>query len=174
MIGLVALILVFVLGGLAVVALAMRGPRRPTGSAAARGPRSRRRSSRLGFIGAGLVALAFGVGIPALVLTFNAGTQSKAAPGGVELTSAQQRGREIYAENCGTCHTLAAANSVGKVGPNLDAIIPGIADKKARIAFIDDAVTNGRARGQGQMPKGLIDGVDQAQVSDFIATTAGR
>lgn len=176
MIGLIAVVLVFVLAGLTVVALAMRTPRRSGGSVRAGGPGDRRRgrSRRLGFIGAGVVALAFGVGIPALVLTFNADSQSKAAPGGVELTASQQKGREIYARNCAQCHTLASANSVGKVGPNLDRIIPVIADKKARIAFIDDAVVNGRARGQGQMPKGIIDGTDQRQVSDFIATTAGR
>lgn len=171
MLGLVVIVLVFVLGGLTVVGLALRGG---GGKPAARDPRSLRRSRRLGLAGIGVVALAFGVGIPALVLTFNANTQSKAAPGGLELSAAQQHGRKVFAKNCATCHTLAAANSVGKVGPSLDAIIPPIAEEKARIAFINDAVTNGRARGQGQMPRGLIDGTDQQEVSDFIATAAGR
>ena len=35
-----------------------------------------------------------------------------------------ERGREaraeLFGENCAVCHTLAAANAVGKVGPNLD------------------------------------------------------
>lgn len=170
MLGLIAVILVFVLAGLSVVAVAMRSGRKP----GVRDARGQRRGQRLGLIAVGAITLAFGIAIPALVLMFNAGSQSKAAPGGVELTAFQQNGREVYAKNCATCHTLAAANSVGKVGPSLDAIIPQIADKKARIAFINDAVVNGRARGQGQMPKGLIDGADQAQVADFIATAAGR
>lgn len=167
MIGLVVIVLVFVVAGLTVVGLALRSGRKSTS-------RTSKRGQRFALLGAALVTLAFGIGIPALVLAYNADSQSKAAPGGIELTAAQQDGRQIFAKNCATCHTLAAANAVGKVGPSLDAIIPPIPDKEARIAFIDDAVVNGRARGQGQMPKGLIDGSDQAQVSDFIATAAGR
>ena len=30
----------------------------------------------------------------------------------------------MFGEHCGVCHTLAAANAVGKVGPNLDVIQP--------------------------------------------------
>lgn len=170
MLGLLVIVLVFVFAGLGVLALAMRSGR----TAGPRSPKSAKRSQRLAIGGVGLVALAFGLGIPALVLAYNAGSQSKGAPGGVELTASQQHGRRVFAKNCSTCHTLGAANAVGKVGPSLDAIIPPIADKKARVAFINDAVVNGRARGMGQMPKGLIDGTDQAQVSDFIATAAGR
>lgn len=168
MFGLVVIVLIFVVSGLTVVALAMRTGRK------ASTPKSAKRSQRFALVGAGVVVLAFGIGIPALVLVYNADSQSKAAPGGIQLTAAQQDGRQLFAKNCATCHTLAAANAVGRVGPSLDAIIPPIPDKEARIAFIDDAVVNGRARGQGQMPKGLIDGTDQDQVSDFIATTAGR
>ena len=168
--GLLVIIIVFVSAGLGVIALAMR-----TGRTA--GPRTRkgaRRKRRLALGGAAIMALAFGLGIPALVMTYNASSQSKGAPGGVKLTASQQHGRQVFAKNCSTCHTLAAANAVGKVGPSLDAIIPPIPEKKARIAFVDDAVANGRARGMGQMPKGLIDGTDQQEVSDFIATAAGR
>ncbi len=167
MLGLIAIVLVFVALGLGVVALALRSGRKANTKPSRSGQRS-------ALLATGLTALAFGFAVPALVLAYNAGGQSKGAPGGVELTADQQEGREIFAKNCSTCHQLAAANAVGRVGPSLDAIIPPIADKKARIAFIDDAVTNGRARGMGQMPKGLIDGTDQERVSDFIATAAGR
>lgn len=167
MIGLVVIVLIFVVAGLTVVGLAMRSGRKASAKPS-------KRSQRVALLGAGMVTLAFGIGIPALVLAYNADSQSKAAPGGIELTASQQTGRKVFAKNCATCHTLAAANAVGKVGPSLDAIIPAIPDQKARVAFIDDAVVNGRARGQGQMPKGLVDGTDQAQVSDFVATAAGR
>ena len=33
-------------------------------------------------------------------------------------------GRELFGEHCGVCHTLAAANAIGKVGPNLDTLQP--------------------------------------------------
>ncbi len=167
MIGLIAIVLAFVLTGLAVIALAMRSGRKAN-------TRTTKRSYRLTLVGAGIVTLAFGLGIPALVLAHNASNQSKGAPGGVELTASEQKGRQIFAKNCSTCHTLAAANAVGRVGPSLDAIIPPIPDKKARVSFVNDAVTNGRARGMGQMPKGLVDGTDQARVAEFIATAAGR
>lgn len=167
MLGLIAIVLAFVLAGLTTVAVAMRSGTKPSAKSA-------KPSQRLAVAGAGVVTLAFGLGIPALVLAYNAGTQSKGAPGGIELTASQQEGREIFAKNCSTCHVLAAANAEGRVGPSLDVIIPAIPDKKARISFIDDAVVNGRARGMGQMPKGLIDGTDQEHVSDFVAVAAGR
>ncbi len=167
MLGLIVIVLVFVFMGLTVVVLAMRSGRKAT-------PKGAKRSHSLALVGTGVVTLAFGLGIPALVLAYNAGNQSKGAPGGIELTASQQEGREIFAKNCSTCHVLSAANAVGRVGPSLDAIIPPIPDKKARIGFIDDAVANGRARGMGQMPKALIDGTDQEKVSDFVATVAGR
>ncbi len=167
MLGLLAIILAFVGLGLTAVGLGMRNGRKAN-------PKPTRRGQRTLLFGASAVALAFGLGVPAIVMAYNADSQSKAAPGGVDLTASQQHGRRVFAKNCSTCHTLAAANAVGKVGPSLDAIIPAIAQKKARIAFIDDAIVNGRARGQGQMPKGLIDGSDQQEVSDFVATAAGR
>ncbi len=167
MLGLIAIVLTFVIMGLTVVALAMRSGHRAT-------PEGAKWKHGFALAGTAIVTLAFGLGIPALVLAYNAGSQSKAAPGGIELTASQQEGREIFAKNCSTCHVLAAANAVGRVGPSLDVIIPAIPDKKARIGFVDDAVVNGRARGMGQMPKGLIDGTDQAKVSDFVAVAAGR
>ena len=57
----------------------------------------------------------------------------------------------MFAKYCATCHTLAASNAVGKVGPNLDMLHPPK-------GLILDAIKNGRARGQGQMPAGLVDG----------------
>ncbi len=167
MLGLIVIVLVFVALGLTAVGLGLRT-----------GQKANRRPSRKGQRSALTVTLvataAFGLAIPALVMAYNAKSGSKGAPGGVQLTADQQHGRKVFARNCSTCHTLAAANGVGKVGPSLDAIIPPIASKKARIAFVNDAVTNGRARGQGQMPRGLIDGTDQQDVADFIATAAGR
>lgn len=172
MIALVLVVLTFVLLGLGVVALAMRSGRRtgPPGGGGRRG----RGPSRGAVVGFTIVALAFGVGVPALVMAYNGGNQSKVAPGGLELTASQQHGRQLFTRNCGSCHTLAAANGVGKVGPVLDDIIPKIADEKARVAFIDDAIKNGRARGNGQMPKGVVDGQDAEDVASFVAVSAGR
>lgn len=167
MIGLIAVVLVFVGIGLTVVALAMRSGRKPDAKAT-------KRSQPAVMAGAGLVMLAFGLGVPAFAITYNNASQSKEAVGGISLTADEQEGRIIFSEKCATCHQLDAANAVGRVGPDLDAIIPPIAKEEARIAFINDAITEGRARGNGQMPAGLVDGENQDQVAAFIARTAGR
>jgi mono/diheme cytochrome c family protein len=111
------------------------------------------------------MVLLLGVLVPALVIA--AAKSTDKAPGGVKLTAADERGRAVFAERCATCHTLAAANAVGKVGPNLDQLRP----PKALIA---DAIKKGRARGQGQMPANLVDGQQAQEVSDFVAKVAGH
>ena len=45
---------------------------------------------------------------------------------------------------------------------------------KNRVTFIESAVTEGRARGNGQMPAGLLDGQDEQNVAAFVAKAAGR
>ncbi len=167
MIGLIVIVLVFVGAGLSVVALALRSGRKPDAKAT-------KRSQPAVMVAVGLVTLAFGIGLPILAISYNNDSQSKESVGGISLTADQQEGRVVFAQKCATCHQLDAANGVGRVGPNLDKIIPPIAEEKARIAFINDAITNGRARGNGQMPRGLVDGEDQDRVAAFIARTAGR
>jgi mono/diheme cytochrome c family protein len=139
-----------------------------------------RGASRAVSAGVAIVALLIGIGVPALVMASNSHSQSKKAPGGVRLTNAERRGRTLFAKNCSNCHTIAAAHSAGKVGPNLDALISGIngaspsATIKNRVTFITSAVTQGRARGNGQMPAGLLDGQDEQDVAAFVAKVAGR
>ena len=164
MIATAAFVLVFLVIGLSVVFIAMgSGPR------GARTPQhgQSRGGRRAAFVIAGLVTVAFGIGIPVAVIAANNNDQSKDATGGVKLTDRQQAGRSVFARNCSTCHTLRAANAVGRVGPNLDVIRPPK-------ALVLDAIKNGRARGMGQMPADLVDGQDAQDVADFVAATAGR
>ena len=164
MIGTLVLVLVIIALGLATVAVALRaGPKRNRRPAGAPLYGSRRAAA----IGIGVVTLAFGIGVPAVVIAVNTDDQSKQAVGGVQLSSFEQDGRKVFARNCATCHTLAAANSVGRVGPNLDQIRPPK-------ALVLNAIQLGRARGQGQMPAGLVDGQDAQAVASFIAATAGH
>ena len=170
-------VLAFIALGLTVLFLAFGG-----------GPRGARQQlhtqsrggNRAVSIGVAVVALLIGIGVPALVMASNNNTESKRAPGGVKLTDAEQHGRTMFAKNCNTCHTLKASHGAGKVGPNLDALISGIngatpaETTKNRITFIKDAITNGRARGSGQMPAELLDGQDEQNVADFVAKVAGR
>jgi mono/diheme cytochrome c family protein len=156
-----AFIVAFVVVGLVVVAAAFSGGRRNAERPA--GPS--RRGRRVVAVLVGAVVVALGVLIPALVIA-NAKDNEK-APGGVKLNAADEAGRRVFAQRCANCHTLRAANAVGKVGPNLDQLRPPK-------ALVLDAIKKGRARGQGQMPAGLVDGQDAQNVADFVAKVAGH
>jgi mono/diheme cytochrome c family protein len=152
--------------GLGVFLVALRGGGARRRARGARGGESR--ASRRGFVVvAAVVWLVFGVGVPALVLANNGEDKAKAAPGGVELTKAETNGRVLFAQNCATCHTLRGANAVGKVGPNLDQLRPPK-------ALVVNAIEQGRARGNGQMPAGLLAGQDAADVAAFVGAVAGH
>jgi mono/diheme cytochrome c family protein len=163
--------------GLGVFFVAMRG-----------GPRGARNTlhieSKAGqrALSAGIVVVcAFGLAVPALVLAFNGADKASVASGGLHLTAQQQKGRELFSHACNLCHTLQAANAVGRVGPNLDVLIPTVAAglppsdaESKRKAFVLSAIVEGRARGKGQMPALLYQGSEAEQVASFVAATAGR
>ncbi|MEA2255011.1 MAG: cytochrome [Solirubrobacteraceae bacterium] len=73
---------------------------------------------------------------------------------------------DVFAQQCGVCHTLSAAKSRGGIGPNLDTA---------------QGLTAGRVRAQiangspdGAMPPGILTGADADRVSRFVAREAGR
>ncbi|MEA2147029.1 MAG: hypothetical protein QOG59_2616 [Solirubrobacteraceae bacterium] len=136
------------------------------------------RGSRV--LGLTLVVLyvAFGVAVPVLFLHGNH-ANANAQVGGNKLTAAEKRGREIFAFRCGFCHTLAAANAIGKVGPNLDSLRPpaslvlntinhGCLPNPASTSSSESCL------GQGVMPAGIIQGRDASDVAAFVAKVAGR
>jgi mono/diheme cytochrome c family protein len=167
----IAFVLFWALLGLSVFFVAMRG-----------GPRGARKAlhteSRLGqrLVTLGVTVLfVFGLAVPALVLAFNGVDKASVAVGGVTLTHEQQKGRELFAKSCAVCHTLAATKSVGRVGPNLDVRVGvDIATPAGRKALVLGAITEGRARGLGQMPALLYQGKEAEAVASFVAAVAGR
>lgn len=163
MIAAAAFVIGFALIGITVVLVAMRGG--PRGAREAMHTQTARGRQTASAIIAG-VAVLFGVGIPAAVMAANS-DNNKNASGGVELNSNQTKGRELFAQNCGTCHTLKAAGTSGRVGPNLDELRPPK-------ALIVNAIALGRARGNGQMPSQLLVGQDAQDVASFVAAAAGR
>ncbi len=75
-------------------------------------------------------------------------------------------GKAIFAEaGCGSCHTLAAAESSGNIGPNLD-------ETKPAKELVIERVTNG----MGAMPsfKDSYSAEQIAAVADFVSTNAGK
>ncbi|HYZ18887.1 MAG TPA: cytochrome c [Gaiellaceae bacterium] len=88
----------------------------------------------------------------------------KAAEAG-ESSGVDAAGAKVYDDaGCGDCHTLAAAESKGKVGPNLDQLQPN-ADRVKR------QVTNGG----GGMPsfKDKLSAKEIEDVANFVSTSAG-
>jgi mono/diheme cytochrome c family protein len=168
---LIAFVILWVLLGLGVFFVAMRG--------GARGAReSLHTESRVGqrLVTVGVIVLfAFGLAVPAIVLAFNGAHKASVAVGGVKLNADQQKGRDLFAKSCAVCHTLAATKSVGRVGPNLDVRVGvDIATPAGRRALVLGAITEGRARGLGQMPAMLYQGREAEDVASFVAAVAGH
>lgn len=151
----------FVALGLGVVLVAMRGGPRGVRDTLEVERRKPLHASEFAIVGA--IAL-FGLIVPAIVLL---GDQAAAGPSGSTLDGRAAGGRDAFAERCSQCHTLKDAGAVGRVGPNLD-------DLRPKAALTLDAIKNGRARGQGQMPAQLIDGEQARNVARYIEKVAGR
>src|SRR3954453_15669324 len=80
-----------------------------------------------------------------------------------------QQGLQIFQINCGACHTLAAAGTDGKIGPNLDQLLatgPKSPDTvKGNYQRVLTAVNGGIG---GRMPKGLVQGEQAKLVAQFV------
>jgi len=151
----------FIILGLGVVLVAMRGGPRGVRDTLERGRRRPLHAAEFAIVG--VIAL-FGLAVPAIVLL---GDQAAAGPGGKDLSADQQAGRKLFNAKCATCHTLEDANAVGRVGPDLDALAP-------TEGLTLSAIREGRARGQGQMPAQLLDGEDARNVARYIEDVAGQ
>jgi mono/diheme cytochrome c family protein len=167
----IAIVLFWALLGLGVFFIAMRGG--PRGARAALHTESPlgRMIVTLGVV----VLIAAGLAVPALVLAFNGEHKAAVGVGGVRLTASEQRGRELFARSCAVCHTLAGAKAVGRIGPNLDVRVGAdISNAAGRKALVLSAISEGRARGLGQMPAQLYQGREAQEVAEFVAAVAGH
>jgi mono/diheme cytochrome c family protein len=160
--------------GLGVFFLAFRGgPSAPVDSRPGGSYRARR---ALGLTLA-VIYVAFGVVIPAVFLIGNH-NQANGQVGSSELTQAEKHGRVIFGQRCGLCHTLAAANAVGKVGPDLDVIQPTEALVLHTIQYgclqNPPAKSQEACLGYGTMPADVVQGVDAENVAKFVSKVAGK
>lgn len=80
-------------------------------------------------------------------------------------TEASAEGKQIFSENCASCHTLQDADASGQVGPNLD-------DLKPDEATVQKQVENGG----GAMPafKGQLTDAQIAAVAAYVSSSAGK
>jgi mono/diheme cytochrome c family protein len=165
---LLAFILFWILVGIVVFGLAMRGSRNSS-EAGASGVGQR-------LITLGIVVMfVFGLVVPAIVLAFNGEHKASVAVGGVRLSKEEQKGRELFAQKCGVCHTLAATKSVGRIGPNLDIRVgDDVPTEAGRRALVLNTILEGRAIGLGNMPAELYVGKEAEEVAKFVAAVAGH
>lgn len=121
-----------------------------------------------------ILAFAFGLIVPAVILASSIDSGAATADG-VHLTAAEEKGRELFAKTCYVCHTLKATNSVGHIGPNLDVRVgQELPTEAARRAIVLSAILEGRALGRGNMPADLYEGKQAEEVADFVAAVAGH
>lgn len=112
-----------------------------------------------------------------LVLPFIAlGKEGDSESGAVQVASADQQAKDMFATNCGTCHTLAAAGTDGVVGPNLDELLVPSGTNSAQLyegnaTRVLTAVECGLG---GRMPKGILEEAEGQQVAQFVAAYAGQ
>jgi mono/diheme cytochrome c family protein len=125
-----------------------------------------------------ILYVGFGVVIPLVFLIGNHDNAS-AQVGGYKLTRAMKTGRQLFGQHCAVCHTLAAANAVGKVGPNLDVIKPSASLVVHTIQYgclqsPPPGNSNQSCLGYGTMPSAVLQGQQAADVAKFVAQVAGR
>lgn len=92
------------------------------------------------------------------------GEQGGGGGGGDAQLAAQ--GKQLFQQNCGTCHTLADAGTNGKIGPPLDSLKP---DEQVVLGAIKNGGT-----GSGTMPANIVTGQDAEAVSAYVASVAGQ
>jgi cytochrome c551 len=174
MLGVAAFVALWAVIAVGLVLLAMRsGP----GGARRNLLRQTRGANQFVLMAFVLVAGVFGVALPLLMLTGNHANAS-AKVGGMTLSANEKVGRELFGEHCGVCHTLEAANAVGKVGPNLDIIRP--AESLVLHTIANGCLPNGSSSSgeaclsYGVMPADIVTGRDAQDVAAFVAKVAGN
>jgi mono/diheme cytochrome c family protein len=170
----IAFIAFWVLFAFGLVFVAIRGG--PAGARAAPQTQSRGGRRGIGLILA-IIYVGFGVAIPIACLTGNHANASSQI-GGIKLTSVQKHGRELFGVHCAVCHTLAAANAEGKIGPNLDTLSPpeSLVLHTIQNGCLPNPPSNSpeNCLGQGVMPSDVVQGRDAQDVASFVAKVAGK
>jgi cytochrome c551 len=115
-----------------------------------------------------LLYLVLGVAVPAVVIANREEATGATGPLRTEEPTAKEElGKDLFIQNCKSCHTLAAVQAHGVTGPNLDQLAP--LDKQRVLNAIKTGGT-----GTGRMPPGLLSGEDADAVATYVSEVAGR
>jgi cytochrome c551 len=88
------------------------------------------------------------------------------------LSPAEQHGQDLFVKHCGSCHTLAAAGTIGQIGPNLENIPVNEAGVLRAIRIGGGPHRRGTEATRGVMPRNLVTGKDARDVAAFVAANA--
>ncbi len=97
------------------------------------------------------------------------GSEGGGGKGGGGAANLEEGEQAFTANGCGSCHTLAAAEASGTVGPDLDEVLPG---KSA--AFIEESIVNPEAQiapgyGPGIMPTNFKASLSSSELEALVA-----
>jgi mono/diheme cytochrome c family protein len=124
------------------------------------------------FVLFGLLAAICLIALPIIAL----GKEGDEEAATVQVAAQDKEGKDLFQNNCGACHTLAAAGADGVVGPNLDELLPsqGI-NSEEQYDGIYGRVLHAVSCGiSGRMPKGILLGEEAKTVATFVASYAGQ
>lgn len=118
-----------------------------------------------------------------LLLPLAALTASALAAAGCGTTTANvDRGRTLFIQKCGVCHSLAQAGTTAQIGPNLDHAFAAARESgqdsdtvegvvKAQVEF--PRPSGPGATAAASMPKDIVTGQDLDDVAAYVARYAG-
>ena len=86
----------------------------------------------------------------------------------------QTNGQKLFAAKCAGCHTLAAANAQGTVGPNLDEAFAGDKAQGFKESTLQNVVLDQIRLANPPMPPNLVKGQDAQDVAAYVAAVAGQ
>jgi mono/diheme cytochrome c family protein len=87
-------------------------------------------------------------------------------------------GAQVFANNgCGSCHTLAAANSGGTTGPDFDEVLPGQSEAEIEESIVDPEAKIAQGYPAGVMPQEFGEKLSEEelkQLVEFLSESAGK
>jgi mono/diheme cytochrome c family protein len=87
-------------------------------------------------------------------------------------------GAQVFANNgCGGCHTLAAANAGGTVGPDLDEVLPGQKEAEIEESILDPEAKIAQGYPKGVMPQNFEEIIQPEEIKalvKFLSESAGK
>ena len=87
-------------------------------------------------------------------------------------------GAQVFATNgCGSCHTLAAANSGGTTGPDLDEVLPGQSEAEIEESIVDPNAMIAQGYPANVMPETFKESIQPEEIKElveYLAENAGK